>query len=230
MFRMSVVVALLACNLMVACTQKDEQNKAASTSISTPTPTAVVLPAPAVSSAAPTVSQEAAEKLKAIEFALREDGYKNEPLGQWAIDAKASSTFANDAADSAASYHPMRATGVPDVQKYSDAPESWASKTADAGIEWLELSYAKPVGATELRIRQSYAPGAIIKVELFDANGAAYTVFKGPDATVYEPNTIAWLSIKIPTAPYKTQRVKITLATNVVEGWNEIDAVQLVGQ
>ena len=29
---------------------------------------------------------------------------------------------------------------------------------------------------------------------------------------------------------FKTQRVKITLAINTVSGWNEIDAVQLIGE
>jgi hypothetical protein len=35
--------------------------------------------------------------------------------------------------------------------------------------------------------------------------------------------------VKVPKTAYKAYRVKITLATNVVPGWNEIDAVQLVG-
>ena len=35
--------------------------------------------------------------------------------------------------------------------------------------------------------------------------------------------------VKFPKTTFKTDRVKITLATNVVPGWNEIDAVQLVG-
>jgi len=35
--------------------------------------------------------------------------------------------------------------------------------------------------------------------------------------------------VKFPKTAFKTERVKVTLATNVVPGWNEIDAVQLVG-
>jgi hypothetical protein len=35
--------------------------------------------------------------------------------------------------------------------------------------------------------------------------------------------------VNVPKTAYKTDRVKVTLATNVVEGWDEIDAVQLVG-
>ena len=39
-----------------------------------------------------------------------------------------------------------------------------------------------------------------------------------------------WLTIPFDKTAYKTKRVKITLATNVVSGWNEIDAVQLIGE
>jgi hypothetical protein len=35
--------------------------------------------------------------------------------------------------------------------------------------------------------------------------------------------------VKFPKTAFKTDRVKVTLATNIVPGWNEIDAVQLVG-
>jgi hypothetical protein len=35
--------------------------------------------------------------------------------------------------------------------------------------------------------------------------------------------------VKFHKTTFKTDRIKVTLATNVVPGWNEIDAVQLVG-
>jgi hypothetical protein len=35
--------------------------------------------------------------------------------------------------------------------------------------------------------------------------------------------------VKFPKTAFRTDHVKVTLATNVVPGWNEIDAVQLVG-
>jgi hypothetical protein len=35
--------------------------------------------------------------------------------------------------------------------------------------------------------------------------------------------------VSIPKTAFKTARIRLTLATNVVPGMNEIDAVQLVG-
>lgn len=220
-----VLLVIVAAGLAAACSKHKE-----APAPTAPAPATAAAPAAPAAQAASAEDPDMAAKRKALEFALREDGYKTDPLGQWAVDAKASSTFADKLDDKAAGYHPMRATGVPDVQRYGDVSEAWASKTPDSGIEWLELGYAKPVNATELRIRQNNAPGAIVKVELLETGGAAHTVFQGPDATAYESNTISWLNIKFEKTPYKTQRVKITLATNAVAGWNEIDAVQLVGE
>jgi len=60
---------------------------------------------------------------------------------------------------------------------------------------------------------------------LFDEQGAAHTVWAGNDPTT----ALNYLILKTPKTVFKTDRVKVTLAANVVSGWNEIDAVQLVG-
>jgi hypothetical protein len=78
------------------------------------------------------------------------------------------------------------------------------------------------VHAEEVLIRESCGSGAVIKVEVFDEQGAAHTVWVGNDPTT-DRN---YLILKTPKTAFKTDRVKITLATNVVSGWNEIDAVQ----
>ena len=55
--------------------------------------------------------------------------------------------------------------------------------------------------------------------------GVAHAVWQGNDPTT----ELNYLMVKFPKTAFKTDRVKVTLATNVVPGWNEIDAVQLVG-
>jgi hypothetical protein len=78
------------------------------------------------------------------------------------------------------------------------------------------------VHAEEVSIRESCGSGAVIKVEVFDEQGAAHTVWAGNDPTT----DLNYLILKTPKTAFKTDRVKITLATNVVSRWNEIDAVQ----
>jgi hypothetical protein len=88
------------------------------------------------------------------------------------------------------------------------------------------VKFPKPVHATEIRVRESCGSGAVIKVELFDEQGAAHTAWAGNDPTT----ELNYLIVKLPKTDYKTDRVKVTLATNVIPRWNEIDAVQLVGK
>lgn len=168
-------------------------------------------------------SPDAARKRAQIEWALKQDEIKNDPNGLWAVQAKSSTTY-NDA-QGKAPYAASQATGSPDIESYGNNGLAWTPKTPDAGIEWLDLQYAKPVHATKVRVRESYGAGAVVKVELFDEQGAPHAVWTGADST----KTLDYLVVEFPKTTFKTGRVKLTLATNVVNGWNEIDAVQLVG-
>lgn len=179
-------------------------------------------PAPAAPAATDTTAETTA-KLAGAAWALKQDEIKNDPNGQWAIQASASSTY-NDAQGTAA-WSANQVTGPPNVEKYADDGKAWAPKTPDSGIEWIDLKYPKPVHATEVRVRESCGSGAVIKVEVFDEQGTAHTAWAGNDPTT----DLNYLIVKFPKSSYKTDRVKVTLATNVVPGWNEIDAVQLVG-
>ncbi len=48
--------------------------------------------------------------------------------------------------------------------------------------------------------------------------------------TKYPDNTIAWFKPEFEKTSYPVSGARITLATNAVSGWNEIDAVQLTGE
>jgi hypothetical protein len=187
--------------------------------------TAPAAPAPAAAPAAPPTAaeREAARKKEQIDWALKQDEIRSDPNGQWAAQATASSTY-NDAKGNA-SYSPNQATGEPNVQTYSTTAQAWSSKTPDSGIEWLDLTFSKPVYATAVRVRESSGSGALIKIELFDDKGTAHTVWNGADPT----KELNYLVAEFAKTTFKTSRVKLTLATNVVGGWNQIDAVQLVG-
>jgi hypothetical protein len=175
--------------------------------------------APAVETPTPEMVRKRAQ----IEWALRQDEIKNDPRGQWAVQAKASSAY-NDAQGTAA-YSASQATGTPDVEVYGHNNAAWTPKTLNGGIEWLELQFAKPVHATGVRVRESSGSGAVIKVDLFDEQGAPHTVWTGIDPT----KDLNYLTVEFPRTAFKTARVKVTLATNTVYGFKQIDAVQLVG-
>jgi hypothetical protein len=217
---LSVVLLSVACNKKSSDATQSPAPQPAPATTSSPAPAPASAPATAD---ATTATAETTSKLAAADWAIKQDEIKNDPNGQWAIEATASSSY-NDAKGTA-SYSANQVTGAPNVDKYSDAPTAWAPKTQDAGIEWLDLKYPRPVHATAVRIRESNGSGAVIKVELFDEQGIAHTAWAGNDPTT----DLNYLMVNIPKTAFKTARVKITLATNVIPGWNEIDAVQLVG-
>lgn len=209
----------------VGCKKEEPKSMSATSSSTTPPEkTSQPVSTTATSSASDTgASAETTAKLAGAAWALKQNEIKNDPKGQWAIQATASSTY-NDA-QGTAGWSANQATGVPNVDKYADDGNAWTSKTPDGGIEWLDLKYPKPVHAEEIRVRESFGSGAVIKVEIFDEQGAPHTVWAGNDPTT----DLNYLMVKFPKSAFKTDRVKVTLATNVVPGWNEIDAVQLIG-
>lgn len=183
-------------------------------------------PAATDAAAATEEDPEVVKKRREVEFALAEEALVGDARGQWATTAKATSTY-GDAKDPA-SYSASQATGAPNVVGFGDNGNAWCPKEDDGGIERLEVGFAKPVNATEIRIRQNAGPGAIIKVELIDEAGGAHAVYEGVDSATYDQFNF-WFKKSFDKTPYKAKGAKITLATNAVRGWNEIDAVQLIG-
>lgn len=219
-------VALISLFIFAGCGKSNSpapETKSAAAPQSAPAPAATPAPAAAPVVSADGSSADTTAKLAAAQWAIKQDEIKNDPNGEWAILATASSSY-NDAQGQAA-WSANQATGAPNVDKYGDDGKAWTSKTQDAGIEWLDLKYPKAVHATEVRVRESCGSGAVIKIELFDEGGLAHTVWAGNDPTT----ELNYLMVKFPKTSFKADRVKITLATNVIPGWNEIDAVQLVG-
>jgi len=221
-----LLLALAACNKSTGTAESTAKPVATNPS---PTAAAPAAAAPAAQpAAAPVVnadgsSADTTAKLAATDWALKQDEIKHDPKGQWAISATASSAYRD--AKGPQDWSAEQAAGEPNAEKYQDDSHAWAPRDQDSGIEWLDLKYAKPVYATEVRVRESLGSGAVIKVELYDEQGNIHKVWQGVDPTT----ELNYLLVKFPKTAYKTDRVKVTLATNVIPGWNEIDAVQLVG-
>jgi len=71
--------------------------------------------------------------------------------------------------------------GPPDTPNAGDAPTAWASLEATAGAEWLALGFDTTVELAQIRIRETYNPGAISKVTTV-VNGAEVVLWEGTAA------------------------------------------------
>jgi hypothetical protein len=142
-------------------------------------------------------------------------------LRQWAVDATASSQYGEDA------WSAMQATGEPDVDAYSDDIDAWAPAPSDGTIEWLEVGYAQAVIPTAVTIVENLGNGAVTTVEALDRERGEWVVlWSGTDPS---PQQLIGFSPRLADADFPTDRLRITLDSDLVAGWNEIDAVELVG-
>jgi hypothetical protein len=140
---------------------------------------------------------------------------------QWASGAKASSEYSSPAWSAA------QVIGAPNTPGAGDQQTAWASKTEDADTEWLEVVFEKPVQPFLIRIRETFNAGAVVKVEARDPLGEWRTLWEGAAAAREAP---AWFEVRVGDAGWATREVRITLDSDAVPGWNEIDAVELVGR
>jgi len=124
------------------------------------------------------------------------------------------------------SWGPEQAAGEPDTESAGDHGTAWAPKTPDGQDEWLVLDYAKAVTPVAVKVYETYNPGALSKVSVFDPDGNEVEVWTGEDPTSTE-SEMGVSEIKLKT-DVETKRVKIYLKSSEVPGWNEIDAVGLV--
>ena len=124
-----------------------------------------------------------------------------------------------------APWGPEQATGEPDTMRAGDSKTAWATLKAEMGEQWLELSYERAVEPAKIRIHETFNPGAVCKVEVFDAEGNGQIVWEGIDSNKECPG---YFEVDASVVTAATNRIKIHVDTNRVKGWNEIDAVALV--
>lgn len=185
-----------------------------------------VAPAPAQASAGavPAVASASASGTVVPFTQLADAKVIADPAGQWAASATAGTKYGKT------QYAPAQATGAPNISVPGNSPDAWCPESKNSGTDWLEVVFAKPVHATEVRVRQNDAAGAIVKIEAIEPNGASHVWWTGIDP-YRAPATreLVWFAVRMPKTDYLVGKVRITLDLAAVSGWKEIDAVQLVG-
>jgi hypothetical protein len=126
---------------------------------------------------------------------------------------------------SAPAWHALQAVGEPDSGA-GDQRTAWAPATEDGGQEWLQAEFDHPVEAASVVVRENCGPGAIVRISAVTDAGNEVPIWQGEAPKVGAPSNTPFPA----TGNVLTSRVKIYLDTGKVAGWNEIDAVQLIGR
>jgi len=141
-------------------------------------------------------------------------------IRQWASSATASSEYSNP------EWAAFQATGAPDTTECGDLTSAWAS-TDPYTYEWIELEYAQPVNPTEINIYQTYNPNQVVQVELRDLSGSYHIIYL--EAPQHQTCPYV-LTIPVEELDFLVDGILVNLDQSVLDvGWNEIDAVELVG-
>lgn len=142
---------------------------------------------------------------------------------QWAITAEASSEF------SAPEWSAEQSVGIPDSPGCGDYQFSWATAASDS-VDTLTVHFSELVIPLEIIIHESFNPDQISKVEVQDPEHQGYyTVLQKNPLRVDRPCPYE-LVVPVEGIDFLTNTVRITVDQSQLGlGWNEIDAIQLIG-
>ena len=125
------------------------------------------------------------------------------------------------------SWGPEQMVGPPNTTEAGDYATALAPRNSrGAGEEWIHLGFNNAVEVAQVNVRETYNPGAISKIAAVLPNGQETVLWEG-----MEPASQAPVNMSFPLpAGVQANQVKVYLDRRRVPGWNEIDAVELVGR
>ncbi len=143
-------------------------------------------------------------------------------IQQYAASARASSEL------SQLDWGAVQINGPPNTPECGDFRTAWASAQPNEAAS-ITVFFPELVKPTGLLIYETYNPGFIVRVTFTDVYGKEHILYETttPQLRSSCPFTLA---LAVPDADYKGNTVTIFVdqATSA-GGWNQIDAVQLIG-
>lgn len=127
------------------------------------------------------------------------------------------------------SWSASQATGAPDTFTYGDIPTAWSALNTDGppDPEFITLGFTTPVFATSVTVYETFNNGFVTSIDLLDTLGVFHPM---PVTDTAAPNVVSAFTHTFPITPYLVSGVRIVVNPNHVVGdWEEIDAVELVG-
>lgn len=120
----------------------------------------------------------------------------------------------------------LQMTGEPDTPEGGDLGTAWAAKGQEMGDVWVELDYERAVVPAAVRIRETLCPGGVARVLARGPDGSWVTLWEGTADAASPPR---WFEPPLTGSAVAASTIRLVLDTDRVQGWEEIDAVELVG-
>ena len=127
----------------------------------------------------------------------------------------------------ARSWGPEQVVGPPNTFDAGDYPTAWAPSSSQGGRdEWLQVNYDRAVEISEVRVHETYNPGAVARLVAMGPGGGETVIWEG----VMPPGQAPVESAFAVPPGTQTRAVRIYFDRTRAPGWNEIDAVELVAR
>lgn len=121
----------------------------------------------------------------------------------------------------------VQAVGPPNTPECGDFRTAWATENPNSTGE-LTLYFAELVRPRAVRIYETYNPGFITQVDFVDVFGETHVVYQSAPQALGQCPFVREIAIDDVEAPGNTVVIRVD-QTASTGGWNEIDAVELVG-
>lgn len=136
--------------------------------------------------------------------------------------------FSSESAEAgiAKPYSAQQVLGKPNkLPAHGESPCAWRTATANNNRgEWIKVTFNKLISAQTIVIAESWNPGAVAKIKLYDEAGKEHTVYHNPTPKPI-PQKAQMLVLHIAPTPYKVAALRLELQTAAVPGFNQIDAI-----
>ncbi len=121
-------------------------------------------------------------------------------------------------------YRAKQVLGYPNTPVAGKSPLAWATAKTQMGKEFITVGFSKPQMVQQVIIGESYNPGAVREIILYDDKGKEYSVYENKNPGYIEKygDILSYYKIK-PT--YNVVKLKLKINTDAVPGMSQIDCI-----
>jgi len=121
-------------------------------------------------------------------------------------------------------YRTQQILGKPNkLPAKGSSPCAWSPAKQNAGLEWIEVAFQNPQRIRQVAVGESFNPGCIVGIDLISERGQILEVNLQMAKSTPDGMFHAYFAL----TSAKIVKVRVTLDTRLVDGWNHLDAIAI---
>lgn len=112
------------------------------------------------------------------------------------------------------------------LPRFMESPNAWTPRNPNT-TEFIKVGFERPMKIQQIAVGESYNPGSISNVYVYDQSGKEYLIYSFDPAPTGLDGRL--LNIFFELTPYEVYAVKVELDGEAVPGYSSIDAIGISG-